>query len=65
MAIAPETAQATLPRGLCWVPFHGGALDLIATLAWDPARSSPARDLFVEVAERVRAREGWTFGVDS
>jgi DNA-binding transcriptional LysR family regulator len=60
VAIAPESAQERLPHELCWVPLEGGVLDGIATLAWDPARSSPARDLFLEVAERVRAREGWS-----
>lgn len=64
VAVAPESAQEPLPDELCWVPFEHGVLDGIATLAWDPARSSPARDLFVEVAERVGAREGWSANVD-
>lgn len=64
VAIAPESAQAPLPHELCWVPFESGVLDGIATLAWDPSRSSPARDRFVDVAERVIAHEGWSADVD-
>jgi DNA-binding transcriptional LysR family regulator len=64
VAVAPETVQAGLSPELSWVPLEGGVLDLIATLAWDPGRSSPARDLFVEVAERLAAREGWSAGAD-
>ena len=64
VAIAPETAQASLPPELCWLPLDGGVLDLIATLAWDPARSSPAREQFLEVAKQVSAREGWSPALD-
>jgi DNA-binding transcriptional LysR family regulator len=63
-AVAPESAQPRLPRDLRWVPFERGVLDGVATLAWDPARSSPARDLFVEVAEQVSVQEGWSAQVD-
>lgn len=64
VAIAPDTAQPTLPAELCWVPLQGGVLDMIATLAWDPARTSPVREKFVEVAEQLSAREGWSAGLD-
>jgi DNA-binding transcriptional LysR family regulator len=60
VAIAPESAQEPLPPDVRWVPFERGVLDGVATLAWDPARSSPERDLFVAMAERVSAREGWS-----
>ena len=59
VAIEPETVRATLPAELCWVPFAGRALEVVATLSWDPGRSSPARDSFVAIADRVRAQEGW------
>jgi hypothetical protein len=64
VAIAPESAHQRLPPELCWVPFERGVLDGIATLAWDPSRSSPARDLFLEVAERFTAHEGWSADAD-
>lgn len=59
IAIAVETVRSTLPRSLTWVALADGVLSVSATLAWDPARACPARDLLLSVADRVAHASGW------
>jgi hypothetical protein len=65
LAIAVETVRTTLPAGLRWIPLADGALSVVATLVWNPARAQPARDLFIATAERVSAQEGWDRTLES
>jgi DNA-binding transcriptional LysR family regulator len=55
--IASESVRDALPAGLKWVPLTPGVLEERVDLLWDPARSHPARDAFLDEARRWAAAQ--------
>ena len=56
--IASESVRRALPGGLTWIPLTSGVLEEQVDLLWDPARSHPARDAFIDEA-RAWADAQW------
>jgi len=56
--IASESVRRALPGGLTWIPLTSGVLEEQVDLLWDPARSHPARDAFLDEARRWAGAQG-------
>ncbi len=56
--IASESVRGALPGGLTWIPLTSGVLEEQVDLLWDPARSHPARDAFLDAARRWAGAQG-------
>jgi DNA-binding transcriptional LysR family regulator len=56
--IASESVRGALPGGLTWIPLTPGVLEEQVDLLWDPARSHPARDAFLDEARRWVGAQG-------